>query len=73
MWFGFDEMSPAEPSIPILMDCLCFSNDYKRTDLVIWKMEEFGVEETWTQLFKVSYQNLQSMYRGFGEMKLSKW
>jgi len=73
VWFGFDEMSPAEPSISILMDCLCFSNDYKRTDLVIWKMEEFGVEETWTQLFKVSYQNLQSMYRGFGEMKLSKW
>jgi len=65
---GFDEMSPIEPSVCILLDCLCFSNDYKKTDFVIWKMEEFGVEESWIQLIKISYQNL-----GFVDLELSKW
>ncbi|KEH23644.1 putative F-box domain-containing protein [Medicago truncatula] len=69
---GFDEMSPVEPSICILMDCLCFSNDYKKTDFVIWKMEEFGVEESWTQLIKVSYENLQSIRRGSVDLVLSR-
>jgi hypothetical protein len=56
------------------MDCLCFSNDYKRTDLIIWKMEEFGVEESWTQLIKVtSYENLHSIRRGSVDLELSKW
>ena len=44
------------------MDCLCFSNDYMRTHFVIWKMEEFVVEESWIQLLKINYQNLKSMY-----------
>jgi len=70
---GFNEMSPIEPSVCILLDCLCFSNDYRRTDFVIWKMEEFGVEESWTQLIKVSYQILRSMYGGVGDLNLSKW
>ncbi|KEH23643.1 putative F-box domain-containing protein [Medicago truncatula] len=70
---GFDEMSPIEPSVCILLDCLCFSNDYKKTDFVIWKMEEFGVEESWIQLIKISYQNLRSIHRGFVDLELSKW
>jgi len=59
---GYDEMSAIEPLLSILMDCLCFSNDYMRTHFVIWKMEEFVVEESWIQLLKINYQNLKSMY-----------
>jgi len=66
-------MSLAEPSVCILMDCLCFSNDYRRTYFVLWKMEEFEVEESWTQLIKIRYQNLQSIRRrGSFDFKLSK-
>ncbi|AES88330.2 hypothetical protein MTR_4g053470 [Medicago truncatula] len=36
-------------------------------------MEEFGVEESWTQLIKIRYQNLQSIHRDFVDLKLSKW
>ncbi|WJX76255.1 hypothetical protein P8452_59695 [Trifolium repens] len=70
---GFDEMSPVEPSVCVLMDCLCFSNDYKRTDFVIWKMEVFGIEESWTQLFKISYENLQSTHLDFVDLQYSQW
>ena len=58
---GYDETLAIEPLLCILMDCLCFSNDYMRTHFVIWKMEEFGVQESWIQLLKIDYQNLHSM------------
>jgi len=40
---GFDEVPYVELSLRVLMDCLCFSHDYKRTEFVIWQMKEFGV------------------------------
>jgi hypothetical protein len=43
------------PSLFVFMDCLCFSYDFKKTHFVIWQMKEFGVEESWTQLLKISY------------------
>ncbi|AES60603.1 putative F-box associated interaction domain-containing protein [Medicago truncatula] len=55
---GFDEVPPKEPTIGVLRGCLCFSYSYKETDFVIWEMKEFGVEDSWTQLLKVSYHNL---------------
>jgi len=56
---GFDEVPYVEPSLRVLMDCLCFSHDYKKTEFVIWQMREFGVQESWTQLFRIEYLHLQ--------------
>ena len=50
------------PNICVLMDCICFSYDFKETHFVIWQMKEFGVEESWTQFLKISYQNLGINY-----------
>ncbi|XP_057450746.1 uncharacterized protein LOC130742661 [Lotus japonicus] len=55
---GFDEVPCVEPSIGVLMDNLCFSHDLKRTHFVIWHMKEFGDVESWVQLLKISYQDL---------------
>ena len=43
----------------VLMKCLCFSHYIKRTHFVIWHMSEFGVEQSWTQFIKISFQNVQ--------------
>ncbi|XP_058739932.1 F-box/kelch-repeat protein At3g23880-like [Vicia villosa] len=56
---GFDEVPPREPTIGVLGSCLCFSYSYKETDFVIWKMKKFGVEDSWFQFLKITYQQLQ--------------
>ncbi|XP_057427156.1 F-box/kelch-repeat protein At3g23880-like [Lotus japonicus] len=56
---GFDEVPCVEPSVLVLMDCLCFCHVWKKTHFVIWQMKEFGVENSWTQLLKINYQDLQ--------------
>jgi len=48
-----------EPTIAVLLDRLCFSHHPKETLFVIWQMMEFGVEQSWTQFLKISFQNLQ--------------
>jgi F-box interacting protein len=58
---GFDELSRL-PTIGVLMGFLTFSYDFKKTHFVIWNMEEFGVEESWCQFLKISYENLQINY-----------
>jgi len=55
---GFVEVPPVEPSVTVLVDCLCFSHRFRGTHFVIWKMMEFGVQESWTQFLKISFQNL---------------
>ncbi|XP_058741963.1 F-box/kelch-repeat protein At3g23880-like [Vicia villosa] len=65
----FDEVPSAQPIISVLGGCLCFSYSYKETDIVIWQMKKFGVEDSWTQFLKVSYQNLQIDYDLSGYMK----
>jgi len=55
---GVDEVTDVELIIAVLMDCLCFSHNLKNTHFVIWKMTEFGVEQSWTQFLKISFQNL---------------
>jgi F-box interacting protein len=62
---GFDEVPCHHPTLAVLMDCLCFSHDFKRTHYVIWQMKDFGVHDSWIQLFKISYQNLSS-FDGYG-------
>jgi F-box interacting protein len=59
---GFDKVTPAEPELGVLGDCLCFSYSYKETDFIIWQMKKFGVEESWTQFLKISYHDLQLDY-----------
>jgi F-box interacting protein len=59
---GFNEVPFVVPNLSVLKDCLCFSHDFKQTHFVIWQMKEFGVEQSWTQLLRVSYHNLQNAY-----------
>ncbi|XP_058741957.1 F-box/kelch-repeat protein At3g23880-like [Vicia villosa] len=58
----FDEVPPATPIVSVLGDCLCFSYCYKETNFVIWKMENFGVDDSWIQFLKISYYSLQIDY-----------
>ncbi|XP_045797808.1 F-box protein CPR1-like [Trifolium pratense] len=55
---GFDEVPFSQLVLRVLMDCLCFSHDSNNTEFILWKMKEYGVQESWTQVFKISYQNL---------------
>jgi hypothetical protein len=51
------------------MDCLCFFNVVKETHFVIWKMTEYGVEESWTQLLKINLQIIDHKL----EKKFNSW
>ncbi|CAI8607046.1 unnamed protein product [Vicia faba] len=59
---GFDELPPVEPTISVLGEWLCFSYFHKGTDMVIWKMEKFGIQESWIQFLKISYHVLRLYY-----------
>jgi F-box interacting protein len=52
-------LSPTVDCLSVLMDCMCFSYDFKKTHFIVWKMDEFGVKNSWTQFLKISYMNLQ--------------
>ncbi|XP_058761281.1 F-box/kelch-repeat protein At3g23880-like [Vicia villosa] len=56
---GFDEVPFFQPTHSVLMDCLCFSHDLKGSEFVIWQMKEFGVQKSWTLLFKINYFDIQ--------------
>ncbi|GAU25541.1 hypothetical protein TSUD_259750 [Trifolium subterraneum] len=45
------------PKLVVLNKCLCFCLDVEKTHFVIWKMKDFGVQDSWIQLFKISYEN----------------
>lgn len=66
---GYDN-GGAAPSICVLKDSLCLYHDFKKTDLVIWKMTEFGNENSWTQFHKVSYHNIHTNYEYAGSRLL---
>lgn len=55
---SFDEKPYVDPTISVLMNYLCFSYHFEDTHFVIWRMVEFGVEESWTQFLKISYERL---------------
>jgi hypothetical protein len=59
---GFDRVPHVEPSISVLMDCLCFSHNIKGKYFVIWQMKEFGVEESWTRLLKIDHLSLPYLF-----------
>jgi F-box interacting protein len=56
---GFDEVPYIQPNLNVLMGCLCFSHDSMKTEFVLWQMKEYGVQESWTRLFKIRNQNLR--------------
>ncbi|XP_050915873.1 F-box/kelch-repeat protein At3g23880 [Lathyrus oleraceus] len=57
---GFNGVLSCEPKpvLAVLGGCLCFSYYYEEMDFVIWKMNEFGVEDSWTLFLKMNGQNL---------------
>jgi hypothetical protein len=60
---GFDEVPRAEPTVDVLGGHLCFSySSYKENEFVLWQMKKFGIEESWSQLLNISFQNLQIHY-----------
>ncbi|KEH40494.1 putative F-box domain-containing protein [Medicago truncatula] len=61
---GFDQVTHSynTPTIGVLGGCLCFSFLHKETDFVVWQMKKFGIEDSWTQLLKISYHTLRIGY-----------
>lgn len=57
---GFDKGPYVRANIALLMNFLCFCCDLERNHFVIWQMKEFRVQESWVQLFKISYHNFYS-------------
>ncbi|CAI8582944.1 unnamed protein product [Vicia faba] len=53
-----------EPTICMFMDCLCLSYGNNEFSFVIWKMMEFGVQESWTQFLRFSYLNFPELFFG---------
>jgi F-box interacting protein len=57
---GFDKVPFVQPNLNVLKGCLCFSHDSNKTEeFVLWQMKEYGVQESWTRLFKIRNQNLR--------------
>jgi len=59
---GFVQVPYTEPSLCVLMDCLCFSHVVEQTHFVLWKMTDYGVEESWTQLIKINFQIMKKFH-----------
>ncbi|CAI8610425.1 unnamed protein product [Vicia faba] len=57
---GFDKGPNVQANIALLMNFLCFCRDFERNHFLIWKMKDFGVQDSWVQLFKISYHNFYS-------------
>ncbi|KAK7338968.1 hypothetical protein VNO77_19603 [Canavalia gladiata] len=47
------------PKLVVLRDYLCVWHDLKNIHFVLWQMKEYGHEESWTQLLKISYLNFR--------------
>lgn len=57
---GLLEVPHYSPELVVLKGCLCLSHRHGGNHFGFWLMKEFGVEKSWTQLLKVSYEHLQS-------------
>lgn len=55
---GLLEVPRMEPYFGVLKGCLCLSHDHMKTHCVVWLMREFGVENSWTKLLNVNYEQL---------------
>jgi F-box interacting protein len=63
--------SREERNVCVLMESLCFYYDFNQTDFVLWKMTEFGDEDSWVQFFRFSYNKIRMNY-GSGPRPLIK-
>jgi F-box interacting protein len=66
---GFDKLPRYQPTLKVLRDGLCFFHDFEESHFIMWQMKDFGVQESWIQLFKISYNNL-SIRKGFNWSEL---
>ncbi|XP_052111710.1 F-box/kelch-repeat protein At3g23880-like [Arachis duranensis] len=55
---GIDEMPREEPILGVWGNRLYLLHDYKNTHFIAWQMKEFGDENSWTQLLKISFHHL---------------
>nr|XP_025685756.1 F-box/kelch-repeat protein At3g23880-like [Arachis hypogaea] len=55
---GIDEIPREEPSLGVWGNSLYLLHDYKNTHFIAWQMKEFGDENSWTQLLKISFDHL---------------
>ncbi|GAU40142.1 hypothetical protein TSUD_163110 [Trifolium subterraneum] len=63
---SFDEVPFFHPVLRVLMDRLCFSHDSNKNEFVLWQMKQYGVQESWNQLLKISYQDLRFHNMDYG-------
>lgn len=59
---GFVEVPFTRPVLKVLMESLCFSYISKENEFVLWQMKDYAVQDSWTQLFKISQRNLNMIY-----------
>ncbi|XLU36121.1 hypothetical protein S245_072187 [Arachis hypogaea] len=55
---GIDEIPTQEPILGVWGNRLYLLYDYKNTHFIAWQMKEFGDENSWTQLLKISFHHL---------------
>ncbi|XP_016200589.1 F-box/kelch-repeat protein At3g23880-like [Arachis ipaensis] len=64
---GIDEIPGQEPTLGVWGNSLYLLHDYNSTHLIAWQMKEFGDENSWTQLLKISFHHLgvECLFPGF--------
>ncbi|XP_016178715.1 F-box/kelch-repeat protein At3g23880-like [Arachis ipaensis] len=65
---GIDEIPGQQPTLGVWGNSLYLLHDYKNTHLIAWQMKEFGDENSWTQLLKISFHHLgivKTLFPGF--------
>ncbi|XP_015946647.2 F-box/kelch-repeat protein At3g23880-like [Arachis duranensis] len=55
---GIHEIPRQEPTLGVWGNRLYLLHDYKNTHFIAWQMKEFGDENSWTQLLKISFHHL---------------
>ncbi|XP_025685754.1 F-box/kelch-repeat protein At3g23880-like [Arachis hypogaea] len=55
---GIDEIPGQKPILGVWGNSLYLLHDYKNTHFIAWQMKEFGDENSWTQLLKISFHHL---------------
>ncbi|XLR66885.1 hypothetical protein S83_017557 [Arachis hypogaea] len=55
---GIDEIPSEEPTLGVWGNSLYLLHDYQNTHFIAWQMKEFGDENSWTQLLKISFHHL---------------
>ncbi|QHO04569.1 hypothetical protein HN51_060771 [Arachis hypogaea] len=55
---GIDEVPGQTPILGVSGNSLYLLHNYKDTHFIAWQMKEFGDENSWTQLLKISFHHL---------------